>query len=307
MTNSVFNKLKVLDLFSGIGGFSVGLERTGGFETVAFCEKDEECQKVLRKNWPNENIPIFTDILKLQNSKSLTGKFNQLEDDNIIFGPTEIDLICGGFPCQSISENGKKEGFIDANGEKTRSGLWFEQKRIIQEVGPKWVIIENVSNLRSLGLAEVLKDLWEIGYASEWSILSARDFGSCHLRERVWIVAYPSDTKCLRQASSKHDSWGRRSSSRPEEEIFESHCSEFSEDVSPRIFGSRSPTFSNWWKVKSKFYRVDDGVPNGPHKVRGDDKRRKERIKQLGNAVVPHVVEYIGNLILDYDKGNKRV
>ena len=85
MTNSVFNKLKVLDLFSGIGGFSVGLERTGGFETVAFCEKDEECQKVLRKNWPNENIPIFTDILKLQNSKSLTGKFNQLEDDNIIF------------------------------------------------------------------------------------------------------------------------------------------------------------------------------------------------------------------------------
>lgn len=164
-------KMKVLDLFSGIGGFSLGLERAG-METVAFCEIEKFPQDVLKKHWPE--VPLFPDV-KLLNAKMLP----------------EVDLICGGFPCQDISVAGKKKGLIDEAGNTTRSGLWFEFKRLIKEIEPKYVIIENVANLRNNGLATVIKDLWEIGYVGEWHIISARSVGACHLRERVWIVAYP--------------------------------------------------------------------------------------------------------------------
>lgn len=157
--------LTVLDLFSGIGGFSLGLERAG-METVAFCEIDPACRKVLKKHW--ENVPIFTDIKAMRGS----------DVEN-------IDIICGGFPCQDISTCGKQAGITGK-----RSGLWAEFKRIIAEVKPKYAIIENVANLRSNGLSTVLKDLWQIGYDAEWHIIPACAVGAPHKRERIWIIAY---------------------------------------------------------------------------------------------------------------------
>ncbi len=117
--------LKVLDLFSGIGGFSLGLERTGGFETVAFCEIDKKARLVLKKHWPD--VPIFEDV------SALTG--DQINE--------KIDIIVGGFPCQDISVAGKGAGLAGA-----RSGLWFEFHRLIKEIRPSYVIAENVSALR---------------------------------------------------------------------------------------------------------------------------------------------------------------
>ena len=160
--------MKVLDLFSGIGGFSLGLERAG-METVAFCEIDPYARKVLKKHWPD--VPIFNDITKLTKNDM----------------PCGVDVICGGFPCQDISVAGKQAGIK----EGTRSGLWFEMARLISEIRPRYAIMENVSALLSNGMGAVLGSLSEIGYDAEWQIIRASDVGLPHNRARVWIVAYP--------------------------------------------------------------------------------------------------------------------
>ena len=168
--NSKTKSLKVLDIFSGIGGFSLGLEKVG-METIAFCENNKFCQGVLKTHW--HNIPVFSDVRDLSNKE--------------LSHLPKIDVIAGGFPCQDISIAGKQEGI---QGE--RSGLWKEFKRLIKEVKPKYAIIENVANLRSRGLSRVLKDLWEIGYDAEWHLLPASAFGAPHRRDRIWIIAYPT-------------------------------------------------------------------------------------------------------------------
>jgi len=162
----------VLDLFSGIGGFSLGLERTGGFKTVAFCEIEPFCRSVLNQHWPK--VPIYEDV------KTLT--IERLGADGIT-----VDAICGGFPCQDISNAGKGAGLA---GE--RSGLWFEFHRLIKEIQPKIAIIENVSALRSRGLDQVLGSLAEIGYDAVWHCIPAAAVGAPHQRDRIWIVAHPN-------------------------------------------------------------------------------------------------------------------
>jgi DNA (cytosine-5)-methyltransferase 1 len=167
-----FNVLKVLDLFSGIGGFSIGLERTGGFETVAFCEIEPFPRKVLAKHWPE--VPIYDDV------RTLTA--DRLAADGIA-----VDVICGGFPCQDISTAGKGAGLA---GE--RSGLFFEITRLVGELGPRFVILENVSALLGRGLADVLGTLASLGYDAEWHCIPASYIGAPHRRDRIWIVAYPN-------------------------------------------------------------------------------------------------------------------
>ncbi len=159
--------MNVLDLFSGIGGFSLGLERTGGFRTVAFCEIEPYCRAVLRKHWPA--VPCFEDVRSLHASDM----------------PEPIDVICGGFPCQDISVAGKGAGI-----EGTRSGLWSEYARLVGEIRPRYVIVENVAALLGRGMGRVLGDLAALGYDAEWQIISAAEVGAPHLRERVWIVAW---------------------------------------------------------------------------------------------------------------------
>jgi len=178
--------LKVLDLFSGIGGFSLGLERTGGFETVAFCEIDPFCRRVLAKHWPN--VRQFNDVTKLRG-----------ED----VGP--VDVICGGFPCQDISSAGLQAGIDGA-----RSGLWSEIVRLTGELRPQIVFVENVSALLAgdcgKWFGRVLGDLAALGYDAIWHSIPASHLGAPHQRDRVWIVAYPN-TDSLRLE-------GLRSSSR---------------------------------------------------------------------------------------------
>lgn len=158
------SKLRILDLFSGIGGFSLGLESTGGFETVAFCEIENHCNKVLNKNF--KGVPIFNDITSL----------------NIKEG--EYDVFTGGFPCQDISIAGKNKGI---GGEK--SGLWKEYKRLIKQGKPKYAIIENVFALLGRGLEVILQDLAEIGYDATWTLYDTRYFGKPQRRRRVYIIA----------------------------------------------------------------------------------------------------------------------
>ena len=260
-------KLKVLDLFSGIGGFSLGLERTGGFETVAFCEIDEHATKVLNKHWPD--IPKMKDVSEIAYIERY-GALADKQGDHYL--TTDIDIICGGFPCQDISVAGKGEGL-----DGKRSGLWSEYKRLIQEIKPQYAIIENVANLRSKGLAAVLKDLRSIGYDAEWHIISARSVGAVHLRERIWIIAHPSNTDDLRlwrpfTSEEEKQNWWTKTTS-----CFSSLFGQISE-IEPTVCGG------------------DDGFPI---KL---DRGRRQRIKQLGNSIVPQSAQIIGQSILDYEE-----
>jgi len=270
---------RTLDLFAGIGGFSLGLERTGGFQTVAFCEIDKKAQLVLKKHWPG--VPIYEDI------KDLTSE--RLQADEII-----PDVITGGFPCQDISGAGKGKGIV---GE--RSGLWSEMFRLIRDVRPTWAIIENVSALRSKGLTLVLQDLYSVGYCAEWHCIPASAVGAPHQRDRIWIIANPNSQQLnsLFNGSSQEGSGevtptggvhsGNQGSNRPKNMVAHTRC------VTPQVSSTgRFPAIqiferSSWWEIEPNVGRVADGVP-----------KRVDRLKQLGNSVVPQIPELLGRAIL---------
>lgn len=156
--------MRVLDLFSGIGGFSLGLERAG-MTTVAFCEIDPIARRILKKHWPE--TPICSDVRTLKGTE---------------YGA--IDVVCGGFPCTDISRAGKMAGLA---GE--RSGLWGEMRRIIGEAGPRFVLIENVARLCADGLDTVLADLDALGFDAEWHCIPGFAVGAPQVRDRVYVVA----------------------------------------------------------------------------------------------------------------------
>ena len=175
--------MNVLDLFAGIGGFTLGLERAG-FETVAFCEIEPYAQKVLAKNWPE--VPIYDDV------RTITA--DRLAADGI-----RVDVITGGFPCQDISVAGNQAGI-----EGERSGLWTECARLIGELRPRYAIFENVTNLLNGHggdwFKRVLWDISALGYDAEWHCIPASELGAHHHRDRVWIIAYPNrgdDTRSM--------------------------------------------------------------------------------------------------------------
>jgi DNA (cytosine-5)-methyltransferase 1 len=268
-------KLRTLSLFSGIGGIELGLEATGGFETVAFCEMDKHCQKVLLKHWPT--IPIYNDVTQL----------SSLQLSN-------IDVICGGFPCQDISVGGRQKGIKKG----TRSGLWKEYARLINELRPKYAIIENVGALRKNGLGIVLNDLAGLGYDAEWATITADSAGYPHQRERLFIIAYPSG-----QRQHEHSGEERHLQVDEERESTETHSegderqSEF-ESVRPILsrgtFDRIRSTYPDERAAVLGLRRVTNGIPEGSH-----ERRRKQRIKQIGNAVVPRIAEIIGRAILE--------
>lgn len=249
-------KLRLLDLFSGIGGFSLGLERSGLCKTVAFCEIEPFPRKVLAKHWPG--VPIYEDV------RTLT-KYD-LAADGIA-----VDIICGGFPCQDISTAGKGEGLAGK-----RSGLWSEIARLVCELRPQFVIVENVSALLGRGMGAVLGDLAKIGYDAEWHCIPASYLGAPHRRDRVWIIAYP---KCER---------------RPEMALFN-----FTSDGSIQNSGwetiNAGPLVGacSWqdWEKQSGICLVGNGFSDGV-----------ARCKAVGNAVVPQIPELIGKAILKHIK-----
>jgi DNA (cytosine-5)-methyltransferase 1 len=159
--------LSVGSLFAGVGGFDLGLERAG-MRSVWQCEIDPYCQRVLEKHWP--------DVLRVRDVRDIGAG-----------SVPGVDVLCGGFPCQDISLAGKGAGLDGA-----RSGLWFEYARIIRELRPRYVIVENVPALRSRGLDRVLGDLAACGFDAEWDCIPASAVGAPHQRDRIWLVAYPN-------------------------------------------------------------------------------------------------------------------
>lgn len=251
-------KLKVLDLFSGIGGFSLGLERTGGFSTVAFCEIEPFPQKVLKKHWPE--VPLYEDVRELTKARLVAD------------GITEVDVITGGFPCQDISVTGKKAGL----GEGTRSGLWSECKRLVSEIRPRYALFENVSNLLNgpseepgVWFSTVLADLAQIGYDAEWHDLPASYVGATHRRGRAWIIAYPTQERPPSIFQSFYYSKGAK---------------EGRLNMSPLLLDALGGDVR---ASDSYGIRKDDGFSD-----------IVDRLGGCGNAVFPYIPELIGGAIL---------
>jgi DNA (cytosine-5)-methyltransferase 1 len=243
---------KLLDLFSGIGGFSLGLERAG-FETVAFCEIDPAARVVLAKHWPG--VPIYDDV------RSLTAA-------GLRSAGIEPDCIVGGFPCQDISLAGSGSGLA---GE--RSGLWREYRRLIGELRPRYVVVENVAALLGRGLGTVLGDLAALGYDAEWHCIPASYVGARQLRDRVWVVAYPK----------RYGVQGWKT-------VTQAWCEQSREE---QLAGLVQPCA--WPTVSGARDRgTGHGVPRGVH-----------RNRQLGNAVVPQIPELIGRAILAAERARE--
>jgi DNA (cytosine-5)-methyltransferase 1 len=280
--------LKVLDLFSGIGGFSLGLERAG-METIAFCELKKHAQQILKKHWPD--VTIHDDV-RLLDGKQYRGS---------------VDVVCGGFPCQDLSVAGKKAGF-----EGERSSLYREMLRIIGECLPRYAIFENVTGLiageQGRWFAQFLYDLAEVGYDAEWHCISASEIGAYHHRDRVWIIAYPNDDGQLAPKIGQGISEGNDSDQEGQKPTSKSkglfgegilananangkrceRCAKIAHHLKQQIELMRSVTANNGGFDLSEppLLGKNDGLP-----------RRLDRIRRLGNAVVPQIPEAIGRAI----------
>ena len=285
------NKLKLLDTFAGIGGFSYAAEKlVGGFQTVQFIEIDPYCQQVLNKNFPN--IPIHDDITTYRAK------------------PHSADIITGGFPCQDLSQAGRRKGIT----ETSRSGLWFELIRTIRMVRPKYFILENVSAILNNGLDIVLRDIYEAGYDAEWCCIPSSFVGACHQRDRWWLLGFSSNSNnngSFRSEESrsikKTDGRSKKrknifiksegSSKSTNSKNFQQSASNPDSNRLQREVGSRvyRPTWKtqnirrinpNWRQYISKptIRRGDDGLS-----TKLDASQRIQRLKQLGNTIVPQV------------------
>lgn len=238
--------LTVGSLFAGIGGFDLGFERCG-MQTVWQVEQNDFCRAVLARHFPNAER--YEDV-------------RDVGADNL----APVDLICGGFPCQDISLAGNGAGL----GGK-RSGLWSEMRRIVRELGPRWVVVENVAALRSRGLDRVLRDLDESGYDAEWDCIPASAVGASHQRDRLWLVAYPARNGEVGAEASPGTERQRAWPGRPEGR--------------EGAFGIASGESGRW--PEPDVGRVAHGVP-----------ARVDRLSALGNALVPQIAEWIGWRIL---------
>lgn len=271
--------LTIGSLFSGIGGLELGLERSGLGRVVWQVEIDPFARSVLAKHWP--------EAVRYEDVRSV-GKATL----------APVDVVCGGFPCQDVSLAGKRAGL---SGE--RSGLWFEFRRIIEELAPSIVVIENVLGLRTAGLSRVLADLTDLGFDAEWSDLSAADVGAPHLRRRLFLAATHAERIVVREQSG----WLERACREAAAESFDDGEGWQAADASgigqsrDRPSVRRTPDEHRggvaaggrnreWWPPVSPIRRVDDGIPNRSH---------GRRLKALGNAVVPQCAEVIGRAILN--------
>ena len=274
--------MKVLDLFSGIGGFALGLENAG-FETAAFCEIDPYAQKVLAKNWPE--VPIYDDV-------------RRITADRLVSDGIRVDVITGGFPCQDISTAGTKSGF---NGE--RSGLWSECARLLGDVRPRYAIFENVTNLLAGDggdwFKRVLWDISSVGYDAEWHCIPASTIGAHHHRDRVWIVAFPHEFGLEEHGYSESDKSfvSSKAVSDPSSERLQGGQearNNGKDRKKPRdqLITGFSGVQGGIWEAEPNVGRVANGVPSRSH-----------RLRCLGNAVVPQIPELIGRQIMEAERG----
>ena len=292
--------MKVGSLFSGIGGLELGLERAG-MEVRWQVEWDDWCTKILEKHWPD--VPKYKDIHNVNPE--------ELEP---------VDLICGGFPCQPVSYAGARKAQDDDRW------LWPQFARIVRVVRPRYVLVENVPGLLSAGFGDVAADLAALGYDFEWESIPAAAVGAPHLRYRVFIVAYPNEERRSQRRVSKGErqqglfdpAGGSRLGTDTRGEGYpmaDTDCSGPNEGrpESGRryVFGSSGttadttskglertngdkpsltePTRSSHWAVEPDVGRVANGIP-----------RRVDRLRGLGNAVVPQVAQWVGEQIMSF-------
>lgn len=264
-------------LFAGIGGIDLGLERAG-LECKWQVEIDDYATRVLAKHWPN--VRRHNDVRTWPQPDT-----------------ERVDVIAGGFPCQDISYAGKGAGLV---GE--RSGLFYEAIRVVREVGPRFVVLENVAALLTRGMDEVLGTLASIGFNAEWHCIPAAAVGAPHIRDRVFVLAYSAEQRrkwgeCVAQdrresTSPPRDSEGIRN-------LSDTDGTRLEKREGKNTRGARSnrwaePVRSEWWESEPSVGRVANGVPNRIHRLRG-----------IGNAVVPQVAEYIGRRLIELTETQK--
>lgn len=298
--------MRIGSLFAGIGGLELGLEMAGVGKTVWQVEKEPYCLKTLAKHWP--------DALRFEDVRSV-GLHNL----------SYVDVICGGFPCTDISVAGKQRGITGPE-----SGLWFEFARIVRELRPQFVVVENVRALLTHGLDTVLGEMARCGYDAQWSVLSGADVGAPHSRERVFIIAWREwepiygledfttcelcddwfCPRCLEHASTcpcftegqlacsddwegREKPWGYVAYPRRERGCLRIAAREYAVYADPRsqIMGMGCER-SHHWAVEPSVDRLVDGVPG-----------RLAGLKALGNAVIPQCAEQIGKRLLQIDAG----
>jgi DNA (cytosine-5)-methyltransferase 1 len=268
-------KLRTLDLFSGIGGFSLGLESTGFFETIGFVEKDKFCQKVLKKHWSNINIE--EDIRNVKGEKY------------------QADVVTGGFPCQPFSVAGKRKSTADDRY------LWDEMLRVIRETKPRWVIGENVEGIVNINegmvLRQVLNDLENEGFQSQCIIIPASGIGAWHQRKRIWIVGANVENansrgRCWEKGTWKNDNIGSTTKKQNSNiESSDERCRSWDNKISINVpntnnngsyrsQGNATKQSSNEQKDRLSF-GDDKDVPNSNTRL---SIRENEEIQTRGNA-----------------------
>jgi DNA (cytosine-5)-methyltransferase 1 len=306
--------VNVGSLFSGIGGFDLGLERAG-MRTVWFCEQDDYCRRVLARHWPG--VPCHPDVRALvANAEGSGGRARGSQQSapglpDGVSGAGEwglpvpvpyVDVLAGGFPCQDLSVAGKGAGIDGA-----RSGLWSEFSRLVGELRPRYVIVENVPALLVRGGTRVIGDLAALRYDCEWACIPASAFGAPHRRDRVWIVAYPAQLHGY--GSGNHP----RSDSEGAYALSESRNGSGNADLADADSAARGQSgragealsqpgtlersgrcgsgIGNPWESEPDVGRVAHGIPH-----------RVDRLRALGNALVPQIAEWIGRRIVSYEQ-----
>ena len=264
--------MRIGSLFSGIGGFELGLERAGVGHTVWQVEKDLFCRRVLAKHWPS--VERYEDVREV-GSASLP----------------MVDVICGGFPCQDVSGAGKGAGLAGA-----RSGLWYEYRRIVSETRPRFVVVENVASGARRWLPHVRRDLHVLGYRTRAFSLSAFDVGAPHLRRRVFVLAAESERVKLRNEQGWRGGPNRQGAT---ESANDGAGGVATDPDSVREPQPQRGQREQWrWSRNGSGWQAEPpvcGVDDGP--ARRLDRAR--RLKALGNAVVPQCAEVIGRILLE--------
>lgn len=264
--------MRIGSLFSGIGGLELGLEWAGLGHVVWQVEQDQQCRAVLAKHWP--------EVVKHEDVRCVgAGTLDR------------VDLICGGFPCQDVSIAGGGAGLAGA-----RSGLWFEFRRVVEELRPRWVVVENVAGGASRWVDAVRESLEQLGYVSLPVPLSAADVGAPHKRARVFIVAHANGEFVRNELRGRRGQdgsgapiAGHDGSQEPVGDAVQSGRPRAGQDAYRR---REEPSARGWWASEPAVGRVVDGLPGGL-----DGRRRRAALRQLGNAVVPHCAEVVGHVI----------
>jgi len=252
-------------LFAGIGGFDLGFERAG-FEIAWQVEIDPFCHAVLERHWPD-------DVMRYRDVRSVHYHDSCWEDGcGQCLSP--VDVVCAGFPCQPVCHHGRREG---QNDERW---LWPEVLRIVGEMEPGYVVLENVPGLLypGRGFAQILADLASLGFDAEWECLPAIAFGASHYRERIWLVAYRPDERCDDGPSP------RLYIQRP--------CRHDIDGCGP--FTPRRNAGASAWHAYIKSNGPEPGILRAPYGLSGG----VDRVFAIGNAIVPQIAEWIARQIL---------